>query len=78
MNSLAIALVDKREELASIVTILARGDKFSDYGDIGEDGKPKRVPRLRYLRYGVHGVTFEEIALLLQDTNILDRRRSKW
>ena len=74
MNPLAIALVDKRDKLASIVTILSRGDKFSDYGDIDKDGKPCKVSRLKYLRYGVSGVTFEDIALLLEDTAILDKK----
>jgi len=74
MNSLAIALVDKRDKLASIVTILSRGDKFSDYSDIDKDGKPCKVSRLKYLRYGVMGPTFEDIALLLEDTAVLDKK----
>ena len=72
MKSLAEALVDKRKELASIVTILSRGEKFDDYGDIDKDGRPKKVSRLKYLRFGINGPTFEEIALLLQDTGSLD------
>jgi len=72
-NPLAIALVDKRDKLASIVTILSRGDKFSDYSDIDKDGKPCKVSRLKYLRYGTSGVTFEDIALLLEDTRSLDK-----
>ena len=75
MNSLAVALVDKRDKLASIVTILSRGDKFSDYGDIDKDGKPCKVSRLKYLRYGICGPTFEDIALLLEDTGSLDEKR---
>ncbi len=74
MNSLAIALVDKREKLTAIVAILSRGDKFSDYCDIDKDGKPNKVSRLRYVRYGIRGPTFEEVALLLQDTATLDKK----
>ena len=74
MKALAEALVDKRDKLLRIVAVLSRGDKFSDYGDYDKEGKPRKVSRLRYLRYGVSGPTFEDIALLLQDTSALDKR----
>ena len=76
MKALAEALVDKRDKLSRIVAILSRGDKFSDYCDTDKDGNPRKVSRLKYLRFGTSGPTFEDIALLLEDTATLDKKRN--
>ena len=72
MKSLAEALVDKRKELASIVTALG-SKKTHDYSIRDKDGKHPTISYLSLLRYGISGPTFEEIALLLQDTASLDK-----
>jgi len=78
MNSLATALVDKRDKLASIVTHLSVAGKVRDSTRPVRDGNktayPHDITYLSMVRHGISGPTFEDIALLLEDTRTLDKK----